>query len=50
MIRRLYQALPGGPAVRTTVMVLIAAAALALILLLYDWLGGILLDSGGSIG
>ena len=49
MIRRLYQALSGVPAVRLGLMVIIAAAATALLIVFYEWLGT-LLDSGGGMG
>ena len=50
MIRRFYHALPGVPAVRFGLMVVIAAAATALLIVFYDWLGTTLLDSGGGMG
>lgn len=50
MIRRLYHALPGGPAVRVIVMAVIAAAAVAVLVVFYEWLGATVLDSGGTVG
>ena len=50
MIRRLHQSLPGPRAVRTVLLVLIVIAALAMLVLFYEWVGAVFLDSGGTIG
>jgi hypothetical protein len=47
---RWYRRLPGPAAVRLAIVVVIAAAVVALLLLAYDWLGRVLLDSGGVMG
>ena len=50
MIRRLYRSLPGAPALRVAILVVLAAAMLALLVAAYELLGRALLDSGGTIG
>lgn len=45
-----YHRLPGPAALRVAVVVLAAAALLALLLLGYEWLGRVFLDSGGTMG
>ena len=50
MIRRLYARLPGPPWLRVAVLVVAGIALLVLLVLLYEWIGSTLLDSGGSIG
>ena len=50
MIRRLYAALPGSPSLRVLTLLLGAAAALALLVLFYGWMGATFFDSGGAIG
>ena len=49
MTRRLLR-LPGPPALRVAVVVVLALAAAALLLLGYEWLGRVVLDSGGTMG
>lgn len=49
MIRRLYELLPGPPAVRVALLVLIGVAALIALGFVFEWAGD-LLDSGGVIG
>jgi hypothetical protein len=45
-----YHRLPGPAALRVAIVVLVAAATIALLLLGYEWLGRVFLDSGGSMG
>jgi len=45
-----YRRLPGRTALRVAIVVLVVAAAVALLLLGYEWLGRAFLDSGGTIG
>ncbi len=45
-----YHRLPGPAALRVAVVVVAAAALLALLLLGYEWLGRVFLDSGGTMG
>ena len=45
-----YRRLPGPTALRVAVVVVLAAAAVALLLLGYEWLGRVVLDSGGTMG
>jgi len=49
-MRRLYSRLPGPPWARVAELVIAAAAVLVLLVLLYEWLGSVLVDTGGSIG
>ena len=50
MIRRIFQALPGPVWVRYLEMLVLAAVALALLVLFYEWVGNTFLDSGGTVG
>jgi hypothetical protein len=47
VIRNLYTRLPGPTAVRVA---LIAVGTLALLVLFYEWMGAMFLDTGGRIG
>ena len=47
---RWYHRLPGPTALRVAIVVMIAAGAAALLLLGYEWLGRVVLDSGGTMG
>lgn len=49
MIRRLYAALPGPPAAKGLVLVLLVAVVLTLLVILFEWAGQFL-DTGGTIG
>lgn len=50
MFSRIHQSLPGGPVVRRLLMTLLLAVLAVLLVLLYEWLGATILDSGGTIG
>jgi hypothetical protein len=50
MIRSLYHRLPGPIAVRVITLIFLAAAALALLVVTYEWAGSTFLDSGGTMG
>ncbi len=50
VIRRNSESIPGGLVVRRVIMSLRFAVVAVVLLLLYDWLGGVLLDSGGTVG
>jgi hypothetical protein len=50
MIRRIYDRLPGPPAVKVLLFVVAALITLALLGLFYEWLGSTFLDTGGQIG
>ncbi|HEX9643716.1 MAG TPA: hypothetical protein VGC11_06950 [Acidimicrobiia bacterium] len=50
MIRRAYAALPGPTAARVAASVGIVAVLLVGLHFFYEWLGGWLLDSGGTVG
>lgn len=47
---RWYGRLPGPAALRVAIVVVLAAATVALLLLGYEWLGRVVLDSGGTMG
>jgi hypothetical protein len=49
-MRGWYRRLPGPAPLRVAIVVLVVAAALALLLAGYEWLGRAFLDSGGTIG
>ena len=48
-MRDLFNALPGPPAVRVVLAVLIVLAALTLLVIVFEY-GGDLIDDGGTIG
>ena len=48
-MRDLFNALPGPPVVRVLLAVLIVIAALALLVVVFEF-GGDLIDDGGTIG
>lgn len=48
MIKRIYLALPGSPAVRGALMVVGVLVALTLLVILFEWAGQFL-DTGGAI-
>ena len=50
MIRRSFQALPGPLAIRALLALVIVAAALVGLHYFYEWLGNLLLDTGGTVG
>ena len=50
MISHIYQRLPGPPAVRILLFILLVLVTLALLGLFYEWLGSTFLDTGGQIG
>lgn len=50
MIKKLFFALPGPTPLRVALAAVIIIVALIGLLLLYDWVGNSLLDTGGSIG
>jgi hypothetical protein len=50
MIRRGFQALPGPLPIRIVTAALIVAVALVALHFFYEWLGNLLLDTGGTIG
>ncbi len=50
MIRRGFQALPGPLPIRITIAVVIVAVALVGLHFFYEWLGNLLLDTGGTVG
>ena len=50
MIRRGFHALPGPLAVRILIAFVIVAAALVGLHFFYEWLGNLLLDTGGTVG
>ena len=50
MIRRGFQALPGPLPIRVVIAVAIVAVALVGLHFFYEWLGNLLLDTGGTIG
>jgi hypothetical protein len=45
-----YHRLPGPTALRMAIVVVLATASAALLLLGYEWLGRLVLDSGGTMG
>lgn len=47
---RLIASLPGAPFVRIVLGVLLVVLVLAGLVVFYEWLGGVLLDSGGTVG
>jgi len=47
---RWFDRLPGPLGVRLAIAVVLAAAAAALLILGYEWLGRLILDSGGTMG
>lgn len=47
---RWYYRLPGPAALRVAVVLVLVAAAAALLLLGYEWVGRLVLDSGGTMG
>lgn len=47
---RWYRRLPGPTALRVAIVVVLAAAAAALLVVGYEWLGRLVLDSGGTMG
>ncbi len=49
MISWVYHRLPGPPAVRLLLFVLLAVVTLTLLVLFYEWLGTTFLDTGGQI-
>ena len=50
MIRSLYHRLPGPSVVRVVTLIVLAVAALALLVVTYEWAGAAFLDTGGAIG
>ena len=48
-MRDLFNALPGPPAVRVVLAILIVIAVLALLVVVFEY-GGDLIDDGGTIG
>ena len=50
MIRRGFRALPGPLAARVALAAVIVAIALVGLHFFYEWLGTLLLDTGGTIG
>ena len=50
MIRRGFHALPGPLPARIALTVVIVAAALVALHFFYEWLGNLLLDTGGTLG
>ena len=50
MIRRGFQALPGPLPVRIAIALALVAVALVGLHFFYEWLGNLLLDTGGTIG
>jgi len=50
LIRNLYDSLPGPATVRVLQMLVAVAIIAVLVLLLYEWLGSTLFDSGGTVG
>ncbi|MCB2223721.1 MAG: hypothetical protein KQH83_06050 [Actinobacteria bacterium] len=50
MIARLAARLPGPPAVGYALLALAVLVTLALLGLLYEWVGSTFLDTGGRIG
>ena len=49
-MRRWFAALPGPTPVKVVAAVVVAAVALVVLFLVYDWIGTNLLDSGGTLG
>ena len=49
-MRRWFAALPGPTPVKLGVAVVAAVLALLVLFFVYDWIGGNLLDSGGTLG
>lgn len=49
MIRRVYGVLPGPTPVRVVLAAVLLVAALVLLHFFYEWLGTVLLDTGGTI-
>ena len=50
MIRRIFDRLPGPYPLRVIQLTVLTVAALALLVLFYEWVGNTFLDSGGTIG
>ena len=50
MIRRGFHSLPGPLAIRVVLALVIVAAALVGLHFFYEWLGNLLLDTGGTVG
>lgn len=50
MFRRIYESLPGGLTARRLLMTLLLAVVAVVLVLLYEWLGATILDSGGAVG
>ena len=50
MIRRGFRALPGPLPVRIAIAFVIVAIALVGLHFFYEWLGNLLLDTGGTVG
>lgn len=49
MIRRFYQTLPGPTAVRLPLALLLLTGGLVALHFFYEWLGALVLDTGGAI-
>jgi hypothetical protein len=49
-MKRAFLALPGPVPVKAVLAALLVVAAVIALLLVYDWMGKTLLDSGGGIG
>jgi len=49
-MRAIYERLPGPAAVRVAIIVAVIAVALVVLFFVYDWLGTVFLDNGGTIG
>lgn len=49
MAKRMFRSLPGPMLVKVVLATIILIAALAALMLVYDWMGANLLDSGGTI-
>ena len=48
-MKRLYAALPGPAPVRVTLALVLLVGALVALHFFYEWLGAVLLDTGGTV-
>ena len=50
MMRQMYRSLPGPAPLRMLTAVVILAALLVALHFFYEWLGNLLVDTGGTVG